>query len=89
MIENILRWQQQAGKSNNYQTIDNLKAAAKMLNFLQENKIMSVAGLDKKFSSLIDEQVAIQDKLKPIDRRSESSSRRKGKILSCKIGAYN
>ena len=40
-----------------------------MLNFLQQNQIMDMAGLDEKFKSMIGEQVDIRDELKPIDRR--------------------
>ena len=40
-----------------------------MLNFLQANNIMDMAGLDEKFKSMIGEQLDIQGKLKPIDRR--------------------
>lgn len=40
-----------------------------MLNFLQQNRIMDMAGLDEKFKSMIGEQMDIRDKLKPIDRR--------------------
>lgn len=40
-----------------------------MLNFLQANNIMDMAGLDEKFSSMIGEQLDIQGKLKPIERR--------------------
>ncbi len=40
-----------------------------MLNFLQTNNIMDMAGLDEKFKSMIEEQLNIQGKLKPIERR--------------------
>lgn len=40
-----------------------------MLNFLQANNIMDVAGLDEKFKSMIGEQLDIQGKLKPVERR--------------------
>ena len=40
-----------------------------MLNFLTDNKIIDIAGLDEKFKSMIGEQQAIRDKLKPIDMR--------------------
>lgn len=40
-----------------------------MLNFLQQNWIMDMAGLDEKFKSMIGEQMDIRDKLKPVDRR--------------------
>ena len=56
-------------KSQVSQSLYNLKDAAKMLNFLQANNIMDMAGLDEKFKSMIGEQLDIQHKLKPIDRR--------------------
>ena len=40
-----------------------------MLNFLTTNNIMDIAGLDEKFSSMIGEQMDIQDMLKPLERR--------------------
>ena len=69
VIQGILARRVQTGKSDRYQAIGNLKAAAKMLNFLQQNQIMDMAGLDEKFTSMIGEQIDIRDELKPIDRR--------------------
>ncbi len=46
-----------------------LTLTAKMLNFLQTNNIMDMAGLDEKFKSMIGEQLDIQGKLKPVERR--------------------
>ena len=43
-----------------------------MLNFLQENQIVDMAGLDEKFSSMIGEQPDIQGKLKPVERRLDT-----------------
>ena len=40
-----------------------------MLNFLTSNNIQNMAGLDEKFKSMIGEQLAIGNKLKPIERR--------------------
>ena len=40
-----------------------------MLNFLQANNIMDMAGLDEKFKSMIGEQLDIQGKLKPVERQ--------------------
>ena len=40
-----------------------------MLNYLTSNNIQDMAGLDEKFKSMIGEQLAIGDKLKPIERR--------------------
>ncbi len=56
-------------KSDRYQAIGNLKAAAKMLNFLQQNQIMDMAGLEKKLEAMYSKQFDIRDKLKPIERR--------------------
>ncbi len=60
----------QAGKSQVSQSLYNLKDAAKMLNFLQANNIMDMAGLDEKFKSMTGKQLDIQGKLKPVERRS-------------------
>ena len=68
-IQGILTRRAREGKSQVSQSIYNLKDAAKMLNFLQANNIMDMAGLDEKFKSMIGEQLDIQHKLKPIDRR--------------------
>ena len=57
------------GKSGYSQSLYNLKDAAKMLNFLQANNIMDMTGLDEKFKSMIGEQLDIQGKLKPVERR--------------------
>lgn len=40
-----------------------------MLNFLQQNQIRDMAGLDEKFRSMIDEQMNIREELKPVERR--------------------
>ncbi|MCX4325413.1 MAG: MobA/MobL family protein [Lachnospiraceae bacterium] len=68
-IQSILSRKAQAGKSGYSQSLYNLKDAAKMLNFLQANNIMDMAGLDEKFKSMIGEQLDIQGKLKPVERR--------------------
>lgn len=68
-IQSILTRKAQAGKSSVSQSIYNLKDASKMLIFLQQNQIMDMAGLDEKFSSMLDKQMDIRDKLKPIERR--------------------
>lgn len=68
-IQDILKRKAQAGKSDVSQSLYNLKDAANMLNFLTVNNIMDMAGLDEKFKSMIDGQMDIRDKLKPIDRR--------------------
>ncbi len=68
-IQGILSRKAQAGKQGYSQSLYNLKDAAKMLNFLQANGIMDMAGLDEKFKSMIGEQLDIQGKLKPVERR--------------------
>ncbi len=47
----------------------NLKDAANMLSFLQASNIMDMTGLDEKFKTMIGEQLDIQGKLKPVERR--------------------
>jgi len=69
VITNILSQRAQAGKSDRYQTIANLKAASKMFNFLQENAIMDMAGLDKKVKSMYAKQYDMREQLKPMERR--------------------
>ena len=69
IIQNILSRREQTGQQNRYSTVNGLKAAANMLNFLQENQIMNMAGLDEKFKSMIEEQFDIRDKLKTVERR--------------------
>lgn len=40
-----------------------------MMNFLTANNLMDMAGLDAKFASMMDVQMDIRDKSKPIERR--------------------
>ncbi|MGL5253422.1 MAG: MobQ family relaxase [Brevinema sp.] len=68
-IQDILKRKAQVGKSSVSQSLYNLKDASAMLMFLQQNQIMDMVGLDEKFSSMLDEQMDIRDKLKPIERR--------------------
>ena len=68
-IQDILSRKARVGKSSYSQSLNNLKDAANMLNFLTRNHIMDMAGLNEKFKSMIGEQMDIRDKLKPIDRR--------------------
>ncbi len=68
-IQGILSRRVQTGKPGYSQSLYNLKDAANMLNFLQANNIMDMAGLDEKFKSMIGEQLDIQGKLKPVERR--------------------
>ena len=69
VVTKILSQRAQAGKSDRYQTIANLKAAAKMFNFLQENEIKDMAELEEKVKSMYAKQYDIRDKLKPMERR--------------------
>jgi len=68
-ITNILSQRTQVGKSDRYQSISNLKSASKMLNFLQENEITDMAGLEEKVKAMYRKQLDIRDKLKPVERR--------------------
>lgn len=69
VIQGILSRREQTGKPGCYTAVNNLKAAAKMLNFLQENQIMDMDGLTEKMAGMFSEQREISEKLKPIDRR--------------------
>ena len=69
VVANILSQKAQPGKSGRYQSVANLKAASKMLNFLQENQIKDMAGLEEKVKSMYGTQLAIRDQLKPMERR--------------------
>ncbi len=54
-----------------------------MLNFLQANNIMDMTGLDEKFKSMIGEQLDIQGKLKPVERRLGTLKRHSRFSYSC------
>ena len=69
VIQEILSRREQAGKSDRYQSIGNLKAAAKLLNFLTANGIKDMAGLAEKAREMRGKQMAVQNELKPIERR--------------------
>lgn len=71
-IQSILTRKAQAGKSGYSQSLYNLKDAANMLNFLTANDIEDMAGLDKKFKSMIGAQMDIREKLKPVERRMDT-----------------
>ena len=71
-IQGILSRKAQAGKPGYSQSLYNLKDAAKMLNFLQANSIMDMAGLDEKFK---------YKGKKPLTEASKSYSQRR-KIIS-------
>jgi len=69
VISNILSRRESEGQSQQYNSIRNLKAAAKMLNFLTENKITDMADLENKVKDMYGRQFDIRDKLKPVERR--------------------
>ena len=69
VIQGILARREQTGKPGYYSAVNSLKAAAKMLNFLQENQITDMDGLTDKIAGMFREQREIAEKLKPIDRR--------------------
>ncbi|MCL2427292.1 MAG: MobA/MobL family protein [Oscillospiraceae bacterium] len=69
VISEILNRREQSGQSSRYGAINNLKQAAAMLNFLQENKIMDLDGLHKFIISMHNKQSDIREKLKPMERR--------------------
>ena len=52
--------------------IDRINRPDYMLLFLQENKFMDIAGLDKHFGDMIGRQQDIRDKFKAIDRRMKT-----------------
>lgn len=79
-IQEILKRKAQAGKSGYSQSLYNLKDAANMLNFLTANNIMDMAGLDKHFGGMIDRQMDIRDKLKPIERRLTTLEKHIGQV---------
>jgi len=72
VISNILSRREQTGERSGYGSINNLKAAANILNFLTENKISDMAGLAEKLSSMTDKQYAIRDELKKTERRMKT-----------------
>jgi hypothetical protein len=69
VVQSILNRQAQKGKSQHYQSINNVKASAKMMNFLTENKIQDFPELQEKLQSMIGKQRDISHELKPIERR--------------------
>jgi ATP-dependent exoDNAse (exonuclease V) alpha subunit len=62
VISDILMQQGQSG-------VHRLKAASQMLLFLQENKIMDMAGLEAKANSLYRHNQILRGELKPVERR--------------------
>ena len=69
VISNILSRRENEGQSRHYNSINNLKAAAKVLNFLTENKITDMADLEQKVKAMYGRQFDIRDELKPVERR--------------------
>ena len=69
IIQGILSRKEQTGKPGYYSTVNNLKAASKMFNFLTANGIEDMSGLEEKVKDMYGEQRSITEKLKPIDRR--------------------
>lgn len=69
VITAVLKQQKQSGQPSRYAAIRDLKAASKLLNFLKENNIKNIAGLDEKLNSMLDRRLSISDELKSIERR--------------------
>ena len=69
VIQDILSRRIQSGQQSYYTTVNNLKAAAKVYNFLTDNGIENMAELEEKVMDMYGEQHSISEKLKPIDRR--------------------
>ena len=69
VIQDILSRQAQAGKSQYYQSINNLKNAAKMMNFLTQNNIADMDGMNDKVKKIHGRLSDVRSKLKPIERR--------------------
>ena len=66
VIQGIL---DKGGQRNRYGQIRDLKAAANVFNFLQENHITDIAGLKEKVSEMYGKQMDIGGRLNRIDRR--------------------
>lgn len=69
VISNILSRREQTGQQSRYGTINNLKQAAEMLDFLTENNIMDFDGLHRFVIAMHNKQSEIREKLKPMERR--------------------
>ena len=70
IITNILERREQTGERSRYGAINNLKAAANILNFLTSNKIYDMAGLAEKLETMTDKQFSIREELKKVERRT-------------------
>jgi len=69
VIEDILSRRAQSGKAQHYQTINNLKTASKLINFLTTNHIRDMADLESKVKEMYHKQADLREKSKPIERR--------------------
>ena len=69
VISNILNKRERNGGYGRYGTINSLKAASNLLNFLTENNITDMADLEKKVKALYGKHSDIGGKLKSVDRR--------------------
>lgn len=69
VIQDILNRRIQSGQQSYYTTVNNLKAAAKVYNFLTDNGIENMAELEEKVMAMYEEQGSLSEKLKPIERR--------------------
>jgi len=70
VISNTLTRREQTGERSRYGSINSLKAAAGIFNFLQANGIVDMAGLNEKVSAMQDKQFAIRDELVKVERRA-------------------
>jgi len=72
VIQGILSRREQTGKSDRYQSIGNLKAAAKMLNFLQENQTMDMAGVRGKSQRYVRAAIRYSGRIETCGTAAES-----------------
>ncbi len=68
-IQDILSRKAKVGKSALSQAVYNLKDASAMLNFLTQNNVKDVAGLDAKFKAMSSEQAELRKQLTTMDQR--------------------
>jgi len=69
VITNVLNQREQNGERSRYGSIHNLKAAANILNFLTDNNITDMSGLNEKLDTMKDKQYTIREELKKAERR--------------------
>ena len=72
VIQGILERREQAGQSGRFPYVLNSKGVSKMLDFLQENNITDMAGLDKKVKSMFAKQADIRGDLKFAEQRMKT-----------------